>query len=324
MSSTAASTDTLPSPSTASPSIPSGSPSPFPNITPGSAIHSTLLALRASSSATDCSSAAVSSPAAAQNNHFHLHLHNYLSSHSTTVAMSSRMVACDRALETLRPPESRLFVDPLAAELAGTELMEKALSRQRELEERRRAAAQPRTAGAEGAAGEDRQRPRLNAETDPEKAPRVAIRTRFFDDFLLSIASSQPLQLRQLMLLGCGMDARAFRLDCLRCEGQRSCAVFELDTEPVMRYKNSTLAAMRNRPSILCKRRVTVHADIAASAASTGPARSASSLPLTRLRPLLRHPRSRRRCLWRRGRRRCCPSTASIPASRRCGCWRPA
>ena len=271
------------SPSSTSPS-PSPSPSAFfPAIQPGSAIHSALITL--CNAGEGCQSSPQSGPS--HNNHFHLHLHNYLSSHSSTIATSARMVACDRALETLRPASDRLFTDPLASVLAGSELMEKALNRQREVVERQRRqpleqqqtpsqspthVADPTVPLVPSAVEGGR---RMGPETDPTKTPRVAIRTRFFDDFLRSIAEHHPLHLRQLMLVGCGMDSRAYRLDCLETKGQLCCFTFELDQEAILKYKDNVLRSVHRVISptsgqayeedpleIRCKRRITVPIDL--------------------------------------------------------------
>ena len=247
-----------PSPSAASSASPaSTAPASlffFPGIEPGSAIHGALSELRASS-ATMAACKPVAQGGSDHNNHFHLHLHNYLASHSNTVAMSSRMVACDRAIESMRPETDRLFNDPLAAALAGPELMEKALHRHKEVEQRMK---RPATTTTEPAAATGR---RMGPETNPLATPRVAIRTRFFDDFITFVASQHPVHLRQLMLLGCGMDSRAYRLNCLESKGQVCCVVYELDAADVLRYKNSTIQSMNDAPEIKCRRRITVPVD---------------------------------------------------------------
>ena len=248
--------------SSASPVLSASSPTLFfPGIEPGSAIHGALSQLRASSSTMDACKP-VAQGGSDHNNHFHLHLHNYLSSHSNTVAMSSRMVACDRAIESMRHEADRLFYDPLAAALAGPELMEKALHRHREVEERMKrpnttADAAPATSTAGPAGGR-----RMGPETNPLLTPRVAIRTRFFDDFIAFIAQQHPVHLRQLMLLGCGMDSRAYRLGCLESRGQVHCVVYELDAADVLQYKNSTIQSMNDVAEIKCRRRITVPVDI--------------------------------------------------------------
>ena len=115
----------------------------------------------------------------------------------------------------------------------------------------------------------------LGAETDPTRTPRVAIRTRFFDDFLRRLASERPLSARQLALLGCGLDSRAFRLDCLQAQGPLCCDVFELEPEPLLRYKEAVLRSLGQPspsdspakagdgpPRLRCRRRVALPADL--------------------------------------------------------------
>jgi len=71
-----------------------------------------------------------------------------------------------------------------------------------------------------------------------------AIRTRFFDEWILSSAQ----RLRQIVLLAAGMDARAFRLSW-----PAGTIIFELDRRAVLAEKARLLARLRPRP--LCDRR---------------------------------------------------------------------
>jgi methyltransferase (TIGR00027 family) len=89
------------------------------------------------------------------------------------VSRTSLYIAGMRALETER--SDRLFEDPFAASLAGNEILTS-------LEPWKKA----------------------NDEGDSV----VVIRVRFFDDFLLSLNS----KIKQVVMLGTGMDTRAFRL----------------------------------------------------------------------------------------------------------------
>ncbi|WP_409184393.1 SAM-dependent methyltransferase [Amycolatopsis sp. VS8301801F10] len=77
-------------------------------------------------------------------------------------------------------------------------------------------------------------------------AQQVAIRTRFFDDFVSGGT--------QTVLLAAGLDARAFRLDWP--DGAR---VFEIDLPDVFAFKETVLAERRARPR--CERTV-VPADL--------------------------------------------------------------
>jgi methyltransferase (TIGR00027 family) len=73
-----------------------------------------------------------------------------------------------------------------------------------------------------------------------------ALRTRFFDDYLLTAAGAGCLQ---VVLLAAGLDTRAFRLDWP--EGVR---LFELDLPEVLRFKEEVLAARGAVPR--CRRAV--------------------------------------------------------------------
>ena len=115
-----------------------------------------------------------------------------------TVSRSSQFMAAVRALETKRP--DRLFEDPLAAKLAGAELI---------------AYIEPKL-----------------KQYDDRGAPIVAVRTRFFDDFMGSYAS----QINQVVILGAGMDTRAFRLPW----PPETC-LYELDRPEVLQKKEAIL-----------------------------------------------------------------------------------
>ncbi|MFE4449250.1 class I SAM-dependent methyltransferase [Streptomyces sp. NPDC056796] len=67
------------------------------------------------------------------------------------------------------------------------------------------------------------------------------LRTRVLDDFLLR--SVQGLGPRQVVLLGAGLDARAFRLDW-----PAGCVVFEIDREGVLAFKHQVLAGLSATP----------------------------------------------------------------------------
>ncbi|TDC27439.1 SAM-dependent methyltransferase [Streptomyces sp. 8K308] len=66
------------------------------------------------------------------------------------------------------------------------------------------------------------------------------LRTRVFDDFLLR---SVDVGARQVVLLGAGLDARAFRLDW-----PPGCVVFEVDREPVLAFKHRVLDDLSATP----------------------------------------------------------------------------
>ncbi|MGI5526008.1 SAM-dependent methyltransferase [Streptomyces syringium] len=66
-------------------------------------------------------------------------------------------------------------------------------------------------------------------------ADQVAVRTRFLDDALTSAARAGT---PQVVLLACGMDARAFRLDW-----PPATALFEVDFADTLAYRAAALAA---------------------------------------------------------------------------------
>ncbi len=121
-------------------------------------------------------------------------------------------MAAARARESERP--YRLFDDPLAATLAGPQ----------------------------GFSWLDRMEPvpRFGG-----PALYVLVRTRFFDDFLLY--ASWGAEVRQIVILAAGMDARAFRLDWP--PGTR---LYELDRPEVLAAKDDVLARADARPA--CER----------------------------------------------------------------------
>lgn len=64
----------------------------------------------------------------------------------------------------------------------------------------------------------------------------VAARTRYFDRFLLEASAAD---IRQVVILASGLDARAFRL-----QWPAGTRVFEIDHPEVLRFKSATLAEM--------------------------------------------------------------------------------
>ncbi|MEH2259065.1 SAM-dependent methyltransferase [Nostoc sp.] len=115
-----------------------------------------------------------------------------------SVGLTSRIMAAVRAIETQRP--DRLFSDPLAALLAGDEMIAKVIPTAKEYENR--------------------------------GTPFVATRTRFFDDFLMSAAHQRS----QVVILGAGMDTRAFRLNW-----HPDTHLYEVDQPEVLQLKESLL-----------------------------------------------------------------------------------
>jgi methyltransferase (TIGR00027 family) len=136
----------------------------------------------------------------------------------TGVSRTAIGVAALRALESRR--DDRLFDDPYAgAFVAGArEVLE--AERTRSPEERAQAAAM--------------------------FGLHVAIRTRFYDDYLLSAAAAGC---HQVVLLAAGLDARAFRL-----HWPAGVRLFELDLPEVLDYKERVLTARHAVPH--CQRTV--------------------------------------------------------------------
>jgi methyltransferase (TIGR00027 family) len=127
------------------------------------------------------------------------------------VSLTAFGVAAARAAETDRG--DRLFADPFAAAFV-------------------------RAAGSSGwAQGSERRRPGALVDW-------INVRTRFLDDLLLETCASGA---RQIVILGAGLDARAFRLpwpDKVR--------LFELDLPGVLQFKQSVIESEGWQPS--CER----------------------------------------------------------------------
>jgi len=123
-------------------------------------------------------------------------------------------VARVRAAETLRP--DRLFADPLAAEFVAA------------------------SGWPAAAADLDQDEARLPR---PRRAMlrSIVVRTRFLDDFLQDAGAAG---LRQVVLLGAGLDARAFRLDW-----PADTRLFELDMTEMLDFKESVLTDVGARPA---------------------------------------------------------------------------
>jgi methyltransferase (TIGR00027 family) len=133
---------------------------------------------------------------------------------SATLAATARWTAAVRAVETAR--EDRLFEDPWAAELAGPE---------------GRAWIEART---------------------PESVLPLVVRTRYYDDWLSAVMLDAAI--RQVVVLGAGLDTRAWRL-----AWPDGTVLFELDQAAVLARKAEVLvkAAAASR----CERRE-VEADL--------------------------------------------------------------
>jgi methyltransferase (TIGR00027 family) len=132
------------------------------------------------------------------------------------------VAAADRALETELPRP--LYQDPLARPLAGDAggvLL----------------AAMRRTSWPGYATGPD---------------PHLAVMTRFFDDALRQVVTASAI--RQVVILGAGMDTRAFRL-----AWPSTLTLFEVDRPEVFEHKEAVLDRVRARA--VCRRQV-VAADL--------------------------------------------------------------
>jgi len=146
------------------------------------------------------------------------------------VSMTALGVAWVRATESERP--DRLFDDPLAARFVAASGWEPpALS----------------PGGAASAAGEETTRTLLVL------AQSVIVRTKFLDDLLASAWAGGA---RQVVILGAGLDTRAFRLPWP--PGSRC---FELDLGAVLDFKAGVLAGAGAEPA--CDRRA-IAADLLA------------------------------------------------------------
>jgi methyltransferase (TIGR00027 family) len=131
------------------------------------------------------------------------------------VGHTALVVAAVRAAESRRP--DRLFEDPIAASFVED------------------AAAAPRPLDV------DAPNRRVQA-----LARGIVVRTRFFDDLLTRAASECP----QVVLLGAGLDVRAYRLPW-----PEGVTLFELDREEVLAAKQATLDRVAAAPR--CRRVVT-------------------------------------------------------------------
>lgn len=69
----------------------------------------------------------------------------------------------------------------------------------------------------------------------------IAVRTRFFDQFLLDASRAG---IRQLVILAAGLDARTYRLPW-----PRGTVVYEIDQPKVIEFKNATLSALGATPA---------------------------------------------------------------------------
>ena len=138
---------------------------------------------------------------------------------SQHLAMTAQWAAAQRARESEQA--NRLFHDPLARVLAGDEGMEML---------------------------------RLSDQYNPQRqqtAEYMAVRTRFFDDWLVASARTGR---KQIVLLGAGMDTRAFRLPLAE-----DTAFYELDQAALFDVKEP---ALQQSKGISLVHRVPVRVDL--------------------------------------------------------------
>ncbi len=131
-----------------------------------------------------------------------------MTSSNDLLALTARWTASVRAMESKRP--DGLLKDPWAASLAGPE----------------------------GEAWIEQR--------SAESVLPIVIRTRYFDDFLQRISGQEGI--RQIVLLGAGLDTRAFRLGW-----PDRTWLFELDQPSVLAYKENSLRAAGAQPR--CERK---------------------------------------------------------------------
>ncbi|MFN2148059.1 MAG: SAM-dependent methyltransferase [Anaerolineales bacterium] len=125
-------------------------------------------------------------------------------SHASPLANTAAWTAAVRAMETRRP--DKLFDDPYAEALAGE-------------------------VGAAWIAG-----------CTAESVAPITLRTRFFDDFLTHITQEDGI--RQVVLVGAGLDTRAYRL-----HWPDGTHLFEIDQPQVLERKERLLLEAGARPA---------------------------------------------------------------------------
>jgi methyltransferase (TIGR00027 family) len=135
-----------------------------------------------------------------------------------TISTTAKIMATVRVLETERevgpddPP--RLFSDPLAAVLAGPEALE-------------------------------RTRAKASNAAYLKGIRTLTVRTKHHDD-----AITKHRNVKQIVILGAGLDTRAYRLTELGPDDD----LFEIDTADIIHYKNDILASNKEGMEPKCKR----------------------------------------------------------------------
>eukprot|EP01089_Gocevia_fonbrunei_P005251 TRINITY_DN1548_c0_g1_i7.p1 TRINITY_DN1548_c0_g1~~TRINITY_DN1548_c0_g1_i7.p1 ORF type:complete len:362 (-),score=72.53 TRINITY_DN1548_c0_g1_i7:35-1120(-) len=142
----------------------------------------------------------------------------------TGVPFTSLIVAAARAQETLLPEETRLINDPFAADLVNKE-------------------------------AEDAFKFLGQIRADQEYPWNViTFRTRFIDNFIkIRLKEMKSSVSPQIVILGSGMDTRAYRMDCLK--EYPNLSFFEVDYGHVLEYKKNKLAEHHPTSSPLCNLR---------------------------------------------------------------------
>lgn len=114
------------------------------------------------------------------------------------VSFTAKIMAAGRALESRNP--NPLFLDPWAEKLAGPEAMKETMP--------------------------------ISEKNEREGKPFASVRTHFFDNFLNNYSDG----IRQIVILGSGLDTRAFRLNF-----SPDTHVYEIDQPNILVYKESVL-----------------------------------------------------------------------------------
>lgn len=149
------------------------------------------------------------------------------------VSFSAQLCAASRAIETALPPSQRLFTDPYAEILAGPVAM---------------AHCRDRLKGGHNLSLSSR--------------PRIAVRTRYFDDFANSALHRFAPSIAQFVSLAAGLETRAFRLS----ELSKAVSVFEVDSAHVLSRKKTILEQLDPVPLVLAGSRTPVAADLSTPA----------------------------------------------------------
>jgi O-methyltransferase involved in polyketide biosynthesis len=146
------------------------------------------------------------------------------------VAFSSRFVAAMRALESERPAEQRLFTDEFAACLAAgaVDYLRQILN---ESQTKKAEMGTNETAENEGMSNSNSNYNKEEAYWDEKERPYLLIRTKFFDDYT-RYAASEEVGIRQVVILGAGMDTRP-----LRMPWPDGTIVWEIDRPDVLQWK---------------------------------------------------------------------------------------